>query len=163
MHHLTESKELTENERKDGRERWEKEKYKGRLQSTKECIRRGHAKSEILYEGGRVKVPHDLSDSYPKAKSKPSVQSGKRWRRKVGQSKVLSRIWIHQAEPELSCPFKQRVPNEAWARFFLNPYKETRHRYDNVMAPHPSPWQLLISESSDFIKTCVMGLKTGAT
>lgn len=82
--------------------------------------------------------------------SHPYKVSGRRWRRTGRQSTVSSRMWIHQAEGELSCPLNWWLFNEAWAPLLPNPNKETRLHYNKAVVPHCSLWQLQIS---DFIKT----------
>lgn len=101
---------------------WEKVKHKGQTDLRKKWFHEqeeeyGISREEGISEETKVSFPC-LS---PKAKSKPSIPSGKRWRRKSRLSREPSRIWIHPAKVELSFPFNWWLLNEAWALLLQTP------------------------------------------
>lgn len=86
-------------ERKGDTESREKRNTEGGFGEKTESIRRETSQEQdTIWEGKwRDKLPHDLSDSYPKAKSKPSIPSGRRWwMRKGRQNAGWSGIWIQR-------------------------------------------------------------------
>lgn len=94
---------------------------RGKTERQSERKRICKEKVEWGRDAWRDKVSHNLSNSCSKAKSKPSIQSGRTRGRNGRLSTELSRIWIHWLEGELSCLFYWWLPNEAWALLLQTP------------------------------------------